>query len=104
MNEPVALETVEAANALLFLQGQRKLAVTRHGQIEHPVEMREAANKSTSSSLHTDDNINDDDDDDESASDRKNKKFALTSNVPINFDDILKALKRDNQALGDSEE
>lgn len=114
MKEPGALEIldkqearVEAANALLFLQGQGRSAVEHQGQDEHPEEKEQeaAVEESASSSLSTDDDDdNDDDDDDQSVSDSKKGKFAHTSDVPVNFDDILKALKRENQALRESVE
>ncbi|XP_029981044.1 uncharacterized protein LOC115412593 [Sphaeramia orbicularis] len=112
MKEPGALEIVdkqeervEAANALLFLQGQGRPVAGERGQAEHPVEVEEeaAVEESASSSLSTDED-DDDDDDDESVSDSKKGKYAQTSDAPINFDDILKALKRENQALRESVE
>uniref|UniRef100_A0A3Q0REQ0 THAP-type domain-containing protein n=1 Tax=Amphilophus citrinellus TaxID=61819 RepID=A0A3Q0REQ0_AMPCI len=111
MKEPGALEIldkqearVEAANALLFLQGQGRSAVEHQGQDEQPEEKEQetAVEESASSSLSTDED--DDDDDDQSVSDSKKGKFAHTSDVPVNFDDILKALKRENQALRESVE
>lgn len=102
MKEPGALEMldkqearVEAANALLFLQGQGRSAVGEQGQQEHPVD------ESASSSLSSDD---DDDDSDESVTDSKKGKFAQTSDASVNFDDILKALKKENRALRESVE
>lgn len=122
MKEPGALEIVdkqearvEAANALLFLQGQGMSAVDEQGQETHPEvkEQETTAEESASSSLSTEDDDDDDDDDeddddddndDQSVSDSKKGKFAQTSDVPVNFDDILKALKRENQALKESVE
>ncbi|XP_076603783.1 uncharacterized protein LOC143330907 isoform X2 [Chaetodon auriga] len=110
MKEPGALEIldkqearVEAANALLFLQGQGRSVVGERGQEEHPEEREQEAivEESASSSLSTDE---DDDEDDESMSDSKKGSFAQTSDVPINFDDILKALKKENQSLRESVE
>ncbi|KAG7240388.1 hypothetical protein INR49_026959 [Caranx melampygus] len=110
MKEPGALEIldkqearVEAANALLFLQGQGRSAVGDRGQEEHPEEREPeaAVEESASSSISTDD---DDEDDDESVSDSKKGKFAQTSEAPVNFDDILKALRKENQALRESVE
>ncbi|CAK6968509.1 uncharacterized protein LOC121907178 [Scomber scombrus] len=110
MKEPGALEIldkqearVEAANALLFLQGQGRSVVGERGQAEHPTEREQEAivEESASSSLSTDE---DDDDDDESVSDSKKGKFAQTSDAQINFDDILKALKKENQTLRESVE
>lgn len=110
MKEPGALEVldkqearVEAANALLFLQGQGRSVVGEQGQEEHPVEKEQEAivEESASSSLSTDE---DDDEDDESMSDCKKGRFAQTSDAPVNFDDILKALKKENQALRESVE
>ncbi|XP_030283140.1 uncharacterized protein LOC115587457 isoform X1 [Sparus aurata] len=110
MKEPGALEVldkqearVEAANALLFLQGQGRSVVGERGQEEPPAEKEQEAvvEESTSSSLSTDE---DDDEDDESMSDCKKGRFAQTSDAPVNFDDILKALKKENQALRESVE
>ncbi|KAM7406911.1 hypothetical protein PAMA_002891 [Pampus argenteus] len=110
MKEPGVLEIldkqearVEAANALLFLQGQGRSVAGERGQAEHPAEREQEAivEESASSSLSTDE---DDDDDDESVSDSKKGKFAQTSDTPVNFDDILKALKKENQALRESVE
>ncbi len=111
MKEPGALEIldkqearVEAANALLFLQGQGRPAVGERGQEEHPEDREQEAvvDESGSSSLSTDED--DDDDDDESVSDSKKGKPAQTSDAPVNFDDILKALKKENQTLRESVE
>ncbi|XP_040004795.1 uncharacterized protein LOC120801683 [Xiphias gladius] len=110
MKEPGALEIpdkqearVEAANALLFLQGQGRSVVAERGQEEHPEEREQEAivEESASSSLSTDE---DDEDDDESVSDSKKGRFAQTSDAAVNFDDILKALKKENQALRESVE
>lgn len=110
MKEPGALEIldkqearVEAANALLFLQGQGRSVVGERGQEEHPEEREQEAiaEESASSSLSTDE---DDDEDDESMSDSKKGRFAQTSDAPVNFDDILKALKKENQTLRESVE
>ncbi|XP_034429444.1 uncharacterized protein LOC117754583 isoform X5 [Hippoglossus hippoglossus] len=104
MKEPGALEIldkqedrVEAANALLFLQGQGSAAVGERLQEEHPEEKEQEAivEESASSSLSTDD-----EDDDESVSDSKKGKF----DAAVNFEDILKALKKENQALRESVE
>lgn len=96
---------VEAANALLFLQGQGRSVVVgdERGQEEHPEEREQEAivEESASSSLSTDE---DDDDDDESMSDSKKGKFTQTSDASVSFDDILKALKKENQALRESVE
>lgn len=113
MKEPAALEVldkqearVEAANALLFLQGQGRSAVGEQGQEEHPDEREQEAivDESASSSLSSDDDDDDDDDSDESASDSKKGKYAQTSDASVNFDDILRALKKENQALRESVE
>ncbi|KAK2840153.1 hypothetical protein Q5P01_013893 [Channa striata] len=115
MKEPGALEIldkqearVEAANALLFLQGQGRSVVGEQGKEEHP-EVREeetTVDESASSSLssYEEDEDDDDDDDDESMSDNKKGKFAQTSDAAVNFDDILNALKKENQALRESVE
>ncbi|XP_074513971.1 uncharacterized protein LOC141781904 isoform X2 [Sebastes fasciatus] len=112
MKEPGALEIldkqearVEAANALLFLQGQGRSVVGDRGQEEHPEEREQEATVegSASSSLSTDeDDDDDDDDDDEYMSDSKKGKFAHTSDAAVNFDDILRALKKENQTLRES--
>ncbi|XP_029386215.1 uncharacterized protein LOC115061835 [Echeneis naucrates] len=115
MKEPGALEIldkqearVEAANALLFLQGQGRSVVGERALEGHPEEREQEASveDGASSSISTDDDEedDDDDDDDESASDNKKGKFAQTSDVQVNFDDILKALKKENQALRESVE
>ncbi|XP_053296486.1 uncharacterized protein LOC128456365 isoform X1 [Pleuronectes platessa] len=104
MKEPGALEIldkqedrVEAANALLFLQGQGSSAVVERLQEERPEEREQEAivEESGSSSLSTDN-----EDDDESVSDSKKGKF----DAAVNFEDILKALKKENQALRESVE
>ncbi|XP_039674495.1 uncharacterized protein LOC120570294 isoform X3 [Perca fluviatilis] len=94
---------VEAANALLFLQGQGRSVVAEWGQEEHPEEREQkaAVEESASSSLSTDED-DDDDDDDESMSDSKKGKFAHTCDAAGNFDDVLKALKKENQTLRES--
>ncbi|XP_026232673.1 THAP domain-containing protein 11-like [Anabas testudineus] len=110
MKEPGALEIldkqearVEAANALLFLQGQGRSVAGEQGQEEHPEDREQEAivDESASSSLSSDE---DDEDSDESVSDSKKGKYAQTSDVPVNFEDILKALKKENQALRESVE
>uniref|UniRef100_A0A3Q1EDX7 Uncharacterized LOC110961749 n=1 Tax=Acanthochromis polyacanthus TaxID=80966 RepID=A0A3Q1EDX7_9TELE len=102
MKEPGALEIldkqearVEAANALLFLQGQGRSA---EEQQELPEEQEVTVEESISSSVSTDE----DQDDDESVSDSKRGRFAQTSGPPVNFEDILQALKKENQALRES--
>ncbi|XP_042349983.1 uncharacterized protein LOC121948649 [Plectropomus leopardus] len=106
MKEPGALEIldkqearVEAANALLFLQGQGRSVAGERVQEEHPEEREPeaAVEESASSSLSTDD---EEDDDDGSMSDSKKGKFAQAPDV--NFDDVLKALKKENQILRES--
>lgn len=108
MKEPGALEIldkqearVEAANALLFLQGQGRSVVGERVQEEHPEEREQevTVEESPSSSLSTDE-----DEDDESMSDSKKGRFSQTSEAPVNFDDILKALKKENQTLRESVE
>uniref|UniRef100_A0A8C2ZUI9 DDE Tnp4 domain-containing protein n=1 Tax=Cyclopterus lumpus TaxID=8103 RepID=A0A8C2ZUI9_CYCLU len=103
MKEPGALEVldkqearVEAANALLFLQGQGRSAVGGRGQEECPEEREAGAEESASSSLSSDDD--DDDDEEESMSDSKKGRFAHT----VNFDDVLRVLKKENQTLRES--
>lgn len=101
MKEPGALETldkqearVEAANALLFLQGQgRPVVAERVKQKEQEVVVEE----SLSSSLSTDE-------DDECLSGCKKGRFCHTSDSQVNLDDILKALKKENQTLRESVE
>lgn len=94
---------VEAANALLFLQGQGRSVGGGRGQTQRPEEGEGEATgeESTSSSLSSDD---DDDDDDESGRDSKKGKFILKSDTSVNVDVILKALKKENQALRESVE
>ncbi|XP_035460623.2 uncharacterized protein LOC118283071 [Scophthalmus maximus] len=126
MKEPGASEVldikqearVEAANALLFLQGQGGSVVGgergREEEQQRPEEERgqeAVVEESPSSSLSTDDDDDDhddeeddDDDDDESVSDCKKGKFAPLSNAAVNFDDLLRALKKENQALRESVE
>lgn len=106
MKEPGTLEIldkqearVEAANALLFLQGQGRSVVGERAQEEHPEEREVIAEESLSSSLSTDES-----EDDESMSDSKKGRFSQTSDAPVNFDDILKALKKENQTLRESVE
>ncbi|XP_020487666.2 uncharacterized protein [Labrus bergylta] len=110
MKEPGALEVldkqearVEAANALLFLQGQGSSVSGEQGQDKHPEEREQQRHveESASSSISTDE---DDEDYDESMSDSKKGKFAQTSDAQGNFDDLLKALKKENQALRESVE
>ncbi|XP_068507646.1 uncharacterized protein [Syngnathus scovelli] len=81
---------VEAANALLFLQRQGGSGADEPGSIEAKVE--------GSVSSFTDD---DDDDDDESLSDDNDNTLAQTS---VNFDNVLKTLRRENRALRESVE
>lgn len=108
MKEPGALEIVdkqearvEAANALLFLQGQGGSAVggpsqeERHGKAEPVV----PADKSGSSSFSTDE---EDEHDEASERDRKKGKFAQMSEISVDFNDVLKALKKENIALRES--
>ncbi|KAM9342299.1 uncharacterized protein KZ484_014942 [Pholidichthys leucotaenia] len=104
MKEPGALEIldkqearVEAANALLFLQGQGRSTVEDQGRREQENNVEE---ESASSSISTDDDV----DDDRSASDSKKGKFVQTSDVLVNFDSILRELKKENQALRESVE
>ncbi|XP_061579306.1 uncharacterized protein LOC133445837 isoform X2 [Cololabis saira] len=112
MKEPCGLEVldkqearVEAANALLFLKGQGPATGDQLGREPQPEEgERRAAvvEESASSSLSTDED--DDYDDEESVRDSKRGRFAETPDVSVNFDDILKALKKENQALRESVE
>ncbi|XP_012735533.2 uncharacterized protein LOC105938369 isoform X2 [Fundulus heteroclitus] len=110
MKEPGALEVpdkqearVEAANALLFLQGQGSSTVDGPSRGERPEkeEPEAAAEKSGSSSFSTDE---DDGRDEAPERDRKKGKFAQMPDISINFDDILKALKKENRALRESVE
>ncbi|KAM9802482.1 uncharacterized protein ACBT44_014762 isoform 1-T1 [Syngnathus typhle] len=78
---------VEAANALLFLQRQGGSGADEPGSIEAKVE--------GSVSSFTDD------DDDESLSDDNDNMLGQTS---VNFDDMLKALRRENRVLRESVE
>lgn len=83
---------VEAANALLFLQGQGRAAGGRGQEERRPGEPEESA----SSSLSSDED--DDDDEEESMSDSKKGRFAHT----VNFNDVLRLLKKENQTLRES--
>ncbi|KAK9537223.1 hypothetical protein VZT92_004858 [Zoarces viviparus] len=87
---------VEAAKALLFLQGQGRSAV---GGRPEETEPGAPVEDSASSSLSSDE---DDDDYDEAMSDSKKGKFAHTSDAAVNFDDVLRALKKENQTLRES--
>lgn len=107
MKEPGAVEVldkqearVEAANALLFLQGQGTPVVAEQSQEEPPEEREAIADESMSSFLSSDD----DDEEDKSVSDSKKGKYAQTTDAPVNYDDMLKALKKENQALRESVE
>ncbi|XP_033966451.1 uncharacterized protein [Pseudochaenichthys georgianus] len=108
MKEPGSLEIldkqearVEAANALLFLQGQGSSVRGERCQEEHPEEREQetAVEESASSSLSSDE---DDDEDDESIDCKKGKFAPNTSDAAVNFDNVLKALKKENQTLRDS--
>lgn len=108
MKEPCGLEMldkqearVEAANALLSLKGQGTPTADDLVQEAQPEEGERdtVAEKSASSSLSTDES-----DDEGSVSDSKRRKYAQTSDVSVNLDDILKALKKENQALRESVE
>ncbi|XP_077437124.1 uncharacterized protein LOC144060999 isoform X2 [Vanacampus margaritifer] len=88
---------VEAANALLFLQCQGGSGPEVPGQIESSVE----GSASSFTDDDEDDDDDDDDDDDESLSDGNDETLAQTS---VNFDDVLKALRRENRALRESVE
>ncbi|XP_075887021.1 uncharacterized protein LOC142891406 isoform X2 [Nelusetta ayraudi] len=109
MKEPGALDVpdkqearVEAANALLFLQGQGTSAVGECAQAVHPVEREQEAmaEESLSSSLSTDD----EDEVDESTCESKRGRFSQTCDAQVNFEDVLKALKKENQTLRESVE
>lgn len=109
MKEPGALDIpdkqearVEAANALLFLQGQGASAVGECAQAVHPVEREQEAmaEESLSSSLSTDE----DDEVDESMCESKRGRFSQTCDAQVNFEDVLKALKKENQTLRESVE
>lgn len=103
MKEPGALEIldkqearVEAANALLFLQGQGQPVV---GERVKEKEQEAIVEESLSSSLSSDE-----DEDDDCLSGGKKGRFAHTSDSRVNFDDILRALKKENQSLRESVE
>ncbi|XP_019736608.1 uncharacterized protein LOC109522457 isoform X1 [Hippocampus comes] len=81
---------VEAANALLFLQRQGGSGLEEPGPMD--------ANIEGSVSSLTDD---DDDNDDESLNEDRDETLAQSS---VNFDDVVKALRRENRALRDSVE
>ncbi|XP_034042965.1 uncharacterized protein LOC117525241 [Thalassophryne amazonica] len=108
MKEPCALELqdkqeaqVEAANALLFLQSQGRCQV---GERHESRRLEEAAVEDSSSSSLSTEEDDDDDDDNQSASNSKKGRFTHRCDVQVNFDDILKALKKENQALRESVE
>ncbi|XP_015234369.1 PREDICTED: uncharacterized protein LOC107087349 [Cyprinodon variegatus] len=110
MKEPGAVEIlekqearVEAANALLFLQGQGSSGLDGPSQEERPekAEPEAVAEKSESSTFSSDE---DDEHDEASARGRKKGKFTQMSELSVNFDDILKALKKENRALRESVE
>ncbi|XP_028992285.1 uncharacterized protein LOC114847088 isoform X2 [Betta splendens] len=108
MKEPGAFEIldkqearVEAANALLFLQGQGTPVVAEQSQEEHPEEPQAIVDESTSSSISSDE---EEEDDDKSVSDSKKGKYAQSPDAPVNYDDMLKALKKENQSLRESVE
>ncbi|XP_076027820.1 uncharacterized protein LOC143017088 [Genypterus blacodes] len=88
---------VEAANALLFLQGQGRPGGGERGQTRRPEEGEATGEDSSSSSLSSDD-------EEESGSDSKKGKFILKPETSVNVDDVLRALKRENQALRESVE
>ncbi|XP_068185515.1 uncharacterized protein [Antennarius striatus] len=92
---------VEAANALLFLQGQGQSAAAGGGQVQEEEHPEASMEESASSSLSTDE---DNDEDDECMSDSKRGRFTQVSDVSANFDSILKALKKENQTLRESVE
>lgn len=109
MKEPGALDVpdkqearVEAANALLFLQGQGTSAVGGRAQALHPLqsEQEAMAEESLSSSLSTDD----EDEVDESICESKRGRFSQSCDAQVNFEDVLKALKKENQTLRESAE
>ncbi|TNN53102.1 THAP domain-containing protein 11 [Liparis tanakae] len=87
---------VEAANALLFLQGQGRAAGGRGQEERRPGEPEESASSSLSSDEDEDDE--EDDEEEESMSDSKKGRFAHT----VNFDDVLRVLKKENQTLRES--
>lgn len=93
---------MEAANALLFLQGQGTSAVGERAQALHPLEREQEAmaEESLSSSLSTDD----EDEVDESTCESKRGRFSQTCDAQVNFEDVLKALKKENQTLRESVE
>lgn len=103
MKEPGALEIldkqearVEAANALLFLQGQGQPVVRERVKEK---EQEAIVEESLSSSLSSEE-----DEDDECLSGGKKGRFAHASDSRVNFDDILRALKKENQTLRESVE
>lgn len=98
---------VEAANALLFLQGQGRFSGELVQNQEQDQDPEEA--ETTSSSTSSDDEDQDEDDSDEMAqmSDCKVKTENLcrsASNHLIDYEASLKALRRENRALRESME
>lgn len=110
MKESVASEVpdkqearVEAANALLFLQGQGTSSAGVQDQEERPEEKeQEAAVEESASSLSTDEE--NEDSEDEPVRDSKKGKFSQVPVAQINFEDILRVLKKENQLLRESVE
>ncbi|KAM9710219.1 uncharacterized protein ACNS7B_024212 isoform 2-T2 [Menidia menidia] len=103
MKEPGAPELadkqearVEAANALLFLQGQGRPAAHRPPQGQRPPE----AEDSGSSSLSDEEDDDQDEDEKESLTDSKRGRF----DVCLDSADALRALKKENQFLRESVE
>lgn len=92
---------MEAANALLFLQGQGRVPVGAPSEPPEEKEPEASVEESNSSSLSTDD---DEDGDDESVTDNKKAKLAQTFHTPVNFEDVVRALRKENQALRESVE
>ncbi|XP_008326716.1 uncharacterized protein LOC103391988 isoform X2 [Cynoglossus semilaevis] len=94
---------VEAANALLFLQGQGTSSAGVQDQEERPEEKeQEAAVEESASSLSTDEE--NEDSEDEPVRDSKKGKFSQVPVAQINFEDILRVLKKENQLLRESVE
>ncbi|KAL6100393.1 uncharacterized protein ACO6RY_07551 [Pungitius sinensis] len=91
---------VEAANALLSLQGQGRSAAGEQVQGGSP-EGTAAAEESGSSSSSSSSSSSDEDDN-ESTSDSKRGKFSQTSDAAVQLDDVLQALRKENQTLRES--
>lgn len=94
---------VEAANALLFLQGQGRFAAGEQGHGGgSPEEAEPAAAAGESGSSSSSSSSLSSDEDNESMGDGKRGRFAHAADMAVHLDDALLALKKENQALRES--